>query len=265
MLLIRGDPGIGKTALLRYAAEHAEDMTILTARGVEAEADVPFCGLLELFRPILNCLERVAEPQALALRSALALGPVRATDRFIIGAATLSMLAAQAEESPLLVLADDAQWLDASSGAALMFATRRLLADSVAVVLAVRTGEAPAIEAAGLPEVVLGGLDPEAAGKLLARHAPAPVPPETADLLVQATGGNALALVELATAAGLRADLLGGLAPVATSVERAFLRRTTGLSQEARRALTLAAVAGSGELSITAQAAAILENRCLRA
>jgi DNA-binding CsgD family transcriptional regulator len=258
-LLIRGDPGVGKTALLRYAAEHAEDMTVLTARGVEAEADVPFCGLLELFRPILRCLERIAAPQALALRSALALGPAGATDRFIIGAATLSMLAAQAEESPLLVLADDAQWLDASSAAALVFATRRLLADSVAVVLAVRSGEAPAIEAVGLPEVVLGGLDREAAGALLARHADAPVPAETADLLIRATGGNALALVELATeAADLKADLLGGLAPAATSVEQAFLRRTRGLSQQARRALMLAAAVGSGELSTIAQAAAIL-------
>ena len=142
-------------------------MTVLTARGIEAEADVPFCGLLELLRPILQCLERIPTPQALALRSALALGPAAATDRFIIGAATLSVLAAHAEESPLLVLVDDAQWLDASSAAALVFATRRLLADSVAVILALRTGEAPAIEAAGLPEVVLGGLDREAAGALL--------------------------------------------------------------------------------------------------
>jgi predicted ATPase len=147
-LLIRGDPGIGKTALLRYAAGRAGQMTVLTARGIKAEADVPFCGLLELLRPILPCLERIPTPQALALRSALALGPAAATDRFIIGAATLSVLAAQAEEAPLLVLVDDAQWLDASSAAALVFATRRLLADSVAVILALRTGEAPAIEAA---------------------------------------------------------------------------------------------------------------------
>jgi DNA-binding CsgD family transcriptional regulator len=234
-------------------------MTVLTARGVEAEADVPFGGLLELLRPILHCLERIARPQALALRSALALGPVAATDRFMIGAATLSMLAAYAEESPLLVLVDDAHWLDASSAAALVFAARRLLADSVAIVLTIRGGEAPAIEAAGLPEVVLGGLYQEAGRALLARHAPAPVPPETADRLVRAAGGNALALVELAAgAAGLRADLLDGLAPVATSVERAFLRRTSGLPQAARRALMLAAVVGSGELSTITQAAATL-------
>jgi hypothetical protein len=234
-------------------------MTVLTARGIEAEADVPFSGLLELLRPILHCLERIPSPQALALRSALALGPAAATDRFIIGAATLSVLAAHAEESPLLVLVDDAQWLDASSAAALVFATRRLLADSVAVILALRTGEAPAIEAAGLPEVVLGGLDREASGALLARHALAVVPPETVDRLVRTTGGNALALVELAAGApDLRADLLDGLAPVATSVERAFLRRTGDLSGEARRALVLAAAVGSGELGTIAQAAETL-------
>jgi DNA-binding CsgD family transcriptional regulator len=259
-LLIRGDPGIGKTALLQYAAGRAGHMTVLAARGVEVEADVPFSGLLELLRPILQCLERIAAPQALALRSALALGPAGATDRFIIGAATLSVLAARAEESPLLVLVDDGQWLDASSAAALVFATRRLLADSVAVIFAVRTGEAPAIEAAGLPELVLGGLDREASRALLARHAHAAVPPETADRLVRATGGNALALVELASEApDLRADLEDGLAPVATSVERAFLRRTRGLSRAARRALVLAAAFGSSELSMITQAAATLD------
>ena len=259
-LLIRGDPGIGKTALLQYAAGRAGHMTVLAARGVEVEADVPFSGLLELLRPILQCLERIAAPQALALRSALALGPAGATDRFIIGAATLSVLAARAEESPLLVLVDDGQWLDASSAAALVFATRRLLADSVAVIFAVRTGEAPAIEAAGLPELVLGGLDREASRALLARHAHAAVPPETADRLVRATGGNALALVELASEApDLRADLEDGLGPVATSVERAFLRRTRGLSRAARRALVLAAAFGSSELSMITQAAATLD------
>jgi DNA-binding CsgD family transcriptional regulator len=258
-LLVRGDPGIGKTALLRYAAERAEHMTVLAARGVEAEADVPFSGLLELLRPILHCLGRIAKPQALALRSALALGPAAAADRFVIGAATLSVLAAHAEESPLLVLVDDAQWLDASSAAALVFATRRLLADSVAVIFAVRADEAPVIEAAGLPEVVLGGLDREASRALLACHAQAAVPLETADQMVRATGGNALALVELAAGApDLRADLEDGLAPVATSVERAFLRRAGGLSQAARRALVLAAAVGSGELSTIAQAAAAL-------
>src|ERR1700757_1430992 len=258
-LLIRGDPGIGKTALLRYAAERAGPMTVLTARGIEPEAAAPFCGLLELRRPSLHCRERTPPPRALALRSALALGPAAATDRFIVGAATLSVLAAHAEESPLVVLVDDAQWLPASSSAALVFATRRLLADSVAIILAVRTGEAPAIEAAGLPEVVLGGLDREASGALLARHAQAAVPPEIVDRLVRTTGGNALALVELAAGApDLRADLLDGLAPVATSVERAFLRRTSDLSREARRALVLAAAVGSGELSTIAQAAATL-------
>ena len=133
VLALVGEAGIGKTALLEDAVLHAEGMQILRARGIESEAAVPFAGLLELVRPALRALDRVPDPQAAALERALALRPGGAADRFAVGAATLSLLAAFAEDAPVLAIVDDAQWLDSPSAEALLFALRRLLADPVAV------------------------------------------------------------------------------------------------------------------------------------
>src|SRR5579859_3070799 len=140
-LALVGEAGIGKTALLDDAAEQAADMQLLRARGVESEAQIPFASLFELLRPALGVLERIPEPQAAALETALALRPGHAHERFAVGAATLSLLAAFAEQGPVAVLIDDAHWLDPSSAQALLFAVRRLLADPVAVLIAVRGGE----------------------------------------------------------------------------------------------------------------------------
>src|ERR1700689_4040163 len=137
VLALVGEAGVGKTALLDAARGLADGMGGLRARGIESEAAVPFAGLLELLRPALGALARVPGPQAAALESALALRPGGAADRFAVGAATLSLLAASAEEAPVLALVDDAHWLDAPSAEALLFALRRLLADPVAVVLTV--------------------------------------------------------------------------------------------------------------------------------
>ena len=131
-LVMGGDPGVGKTALLDHAAANATGMTVLRARGIESEAEVPFSGLLELLRPVLDRIASIPAPQAGALQGALALAPAREGDRFAVGAAVLSLLATCAEELPLVALVDDAQWLDASSVGALVFATRRLGADSAA-------------------------------------------------------------------------------------------------------------------------------------
>jgi DNA-binding CsgD family transcriptional regulator len=258
-LVIGGDPGVGKTAVLEHAAADAAGMTVLRARGVESEAEVPFSGLLELLRPVLDRIASLPAPQAAALRGALALAPARERDRFAVGAATLSLLATCAEERPLLALVDDVQWLDASSVGSLVFATRRLAADSAAVIFAVRPEEAGALDRAGFPELRLEGLDREASAALLSRHAPAPVPALTAERLFRATGGNPLALVELAAAApALAADLVEGPLTVQTSVERAFLQRTAALSADCRRALLVAAAAHSGELGTIARAMAAL-------
>ncbi|MGH2876932.1 MAG: ATP-binding protein, partial [Solirubrobacteraceae bacterium] len=128
-LVLVGEPGIGKTALLEHAAAGATGMQVLRARGIQSEAQIPFASLLELLRPALGAMDQIPRPQALALESALALRPAPTQERFAIGAATLSLLAAHADRGPLAVLVDDAQWLDASSAQALLFAVRRLVAD----------------------------------------------------------------------------------------------------------------------------------------
>ena len=253
VLALVGEPGIGKTALVEYAAERAEGMRVLRARGIESEAEVPFAGLLELLRPALTAIDRIPAPQAAALSGALALAPATAQDRFAVGAATLSLLAAHADEGPLALLVDDAQWLDGSSAEALLFAVRRLVADPIAVVITVRDEEPSLLDGADLPTMRLEGLDHEAAVKLLAGE---PVPPEAAERLYRATGGNPLALLELAPEAErLAAEPLDAPVPLSTSIAQAFLRRAGLLPDETRRALLLAAASDSGELGVLARAA----------
>ena len=140
-ILLRGDAGIGKTALVEYAVDRAAGMLVVRAQGVQSEAEVAFGGLLEVARPLLARIDGIPERQAAALRAALALDDGPSPDRLTVGAATLSLLAAAAEETPLLVALDDAHWLDVESAEALGFAVRRLQAERVAVVVATRVGE----------------------------------------------------------------------------------------------------------------------------
>ena len=257
VLVVAGEPGIGKTALLDHAIERAENMAVLRARGVQSEAEIPFAGLLALLRPALDGLEAIPPPQAAALQGALGLGPGIERDRFLIGAATLSLLAAHAERQPLLVAIDDAHWMDESSLAAILFAVRRLLADAVATLLTVRSGEASPAPDAFLPTLQLEGLDRETAAAVIERRAGGPLPPGTADRLFEATLGNPLALVELAEAAAA-ADPGEGPLQIETSVERAFGRRVESLPARARRALALVAAEDSGELVVLGPAAEAL-------
>ena len=201
VLVLRGEPGIGKTALLEHAAASAGAATVLRVRGVESEVEVAFGGLHELLRPVLDERERLPPPQRVALERALGLVAGAGPEPQLVGAATLGLLAALAEERPVLVLADDVQWLDGASASALTFAARRLLADAVAVLLTVRAGEPSRIDAAGLDELELTGLAAEPARALLDAHAAHPVAGDTAGWLHEATGGNPLALVELAAEA----------------------------------------------------------------
>jgi DNA-binding CsgD family transcriptional regulator len=250
-LALRGEPGIGKTALLEHAARAASGMTLLRARGIESEAQIPFASLLELLRPALALLAEIPEPQALALGSALAVRPGTAQDRFAVGAATLSLLAACAETGPVAVLIDDAQWLDSSSSQALLFAFRRLVADPVAVLIAVRGGEASLLDDADLPTLTIDGLTTADASLLLRGLAP-----EIATRLYEATAGNPLALLELAKDPG---DL--ALAPegapllVPARIARAFVKRLGGLDENVRRAVTLAATSDRGEILMLERAA----------
>ncbi|HEY1509092.1 MAG TPA: AAA family ATPase [Solirubrobacteraceae bacterium] len=254
-LALVGEPGIGKTALLDYAAQRAEGMRVLRARGIESEAHIPFGSLLELLRPALGMLQRIPEPQAVALEGAFALRPGPAQDRFAVGAATLSLLAAYAEEGPIAVLLDDAHWVDVPSGQALLFAFRRLVADPIAVLIAARDDQPSVLHGADLRAVRVEGLSSDDATLLLDG-----VTSETARRLHVATAGNPLALIELAADAGELALAPEG-APMLVSarISRAFLRRMQPLGDEAQRALVLAATSDTGDLAILGRAAARLE------
>lgn len=259
-LAIVGEPGMGKSALLAYAEEQATTMRVLRARGVQSETRVPFGGLFELLRPALGCLARIPRQQAAALEGALALGPTRAEDRFAVGAATLSLLAAFAEAAPLLVMVDDAHWVDGSTADALLFAARRFVADPIAVVISVREGEPSMLDGADLAQVRLEGLDRAAAASLLGTGAAKAVAEDVVERVHRQTGGNPLALLE--AAGDVERWGIGPLdtpLPLVTSLSALYLKRTKALPSKALRMVLLAAASDTAELSTLARAARALD------
>jgi DNA-binding NarL/FixJ family response regulator len=251
VLVLRGQPGIGKSVLLQEAATRASGFVLLQARGVESEAELAFSGLGDLLRPVLDLLPEIPQPQAAVLASALAVGPPVRADRFAVCAGTLSLLAAAADRAPVLATLDDAHWLDAASVDALLFAARRLEAERIALLVAVRDGEPSPIGEAGLPELVVGGLDERSSRELLAQAWPE-VEPETASRLVGTAAGNPLALLEipaLLTEAQRRgAAALEEPLPAGVSLERVFLKRLAALPKETEWALLVAAAGDSADL-----------------
>src|SRR5581483_9239236 len=248
VLALVGEAGIGKSSLLEEAGSLCEGMLVLRARGVPSEAQIPFAGLFELLRPALGCLDRIPEPQAEALEGALALRPARSADRFAVGAATLSLLAAYAETQPLVLLVDDAHWLDGSSADALLFASRRLVADPIAILLTARLGLPSLLDGADLPVLAVEGLDLGASAQLLSDAAP-----ELVERLHTETGGNPLALLELADEP-LDTTPLDAPVPVLTSVSKAYLQRAEALPETTQEALVLAAATDRADLSLFARA-----------
>ena len=260
-LLVRGEAGIGKTALLDYAVERAEGTTIVRALGVESEAELQFSGLLELLRPLLDQLAEIPPPQADALRGALGLGSADAVDRFTIGAATLNLLATAAESRPLLVVVDDAQWLDGATSDALLFAAKRLVADAVVFLFAARAdGRAatpPAGHRAARPRADHSRGRCAAARPRRRRQTLADV----AQRLCEATGGNPLALLEarrLLTGTQLAGrEPLPEPVPAGAALERAFAGRAELLPPDSQRALLVAAVSLAHETEVETVAAAL--------
>ncbi|HEY6479664.1 MAG TPA: AAA family ATPase, partial [Streptosporangiaceae bacterium] len=242
-LALVGEPGIGKTALLGYAAEGAAGMRLLRARGIESEAQIPFASLLELIRPALTMLDKIPRPQAAALEGALALRPGAPHERFAVGAATLSVLSAYADQAPAAVLVDDAQWLDGSSAQALLFAFRRLVADPIAIIITCREDDPSLLDGADLPTLRIGGLTSDEAAHLVPTLAP-----EVASRLYQAAAGNPLALLELAQDTdGLALAPEGAPVLVSATIARRFLHRAGLLDEPARLALLLAAASDTGD------------------
>jgi len=257
-LVLRGEAGIGKTALLTYAAERAGDSTVLRTVGVEAETDLAFAGLFGLVRPIVDQLGELPETQANALAGALGLAPSHGADRLLVSAATLSLLAAAADEGQLLCLIDDAQFLDSESVEALVFSARRLAAEPVALLFAVREGAGRGSTAPGLPELVIEGLGAEAAVQLLKMSAPVAADPVREWLLAEAAG-NPLALLELPS--GLSAGQLQGRAalpeatPLSARLRSAFMERIERLPAKTRTALLIAALDDGEEVATVVRAA----------
>jgi DNA-binding CsgD family transcriptional regulator len=254
-LVVRGEAGIGKTALLQHAVSRAEGMRVLTSAGIEAEAELPFAGLHQLLWPIIDLADELPEVQSHALRGAFGLSADRVEDRFLVSVAVLGLLTAAADAQPLLCVIDDAHWLDGASADALVFVTRRLHADPIAVLIGAREGDARHFEAPGLPELSLAGLRGAQAAALLDSDLPAVVREE----LVGVTGGNPLALLELPAA--LTEDELAGRAPLRLDlplnerIEHAFLARVAPLADDARRMLLLAAADDSSEVGTLLRAA----------
>ncbi|MFI7131642.1 AAA family ATPase [Nonomuraea sp. NPDC050153] len=250
VLVLKGEPGIGKTSLLAYAGERAHDMTVLRGLGIETEADLPYASLHLLLRGGLDRLSTLPEPQAVALGSALGLAPTRTDDRFHVGVAVLSLLAELAEERPLLCLVDDAHWLDQASARALRFAAHRLHAEGVVVVFGARDGFDPA----GLPERRLAGLDDQSAAQVLADVAPDLTGPVRLRIL-QESAGNPLALRELPRTAALPAHDHGPL-PLPERLRLAYADRIGRLPQPAQTALLVTALVDDGGLDMITKACA---------
>jgi DNA-binding CsgD family transcriptional regulator len=260
-LVVRGEPGIGKSALLGYARQRAQSMVVLSAAGVQAESDLAFAGLHELLRPVTGYLGGLPDTQAGALSAALGLAPSAHADRLLISAAVLGLLAAAAEDHPVLCVIDDAQWVDRPSSDALVFSARRLRAERLAMLFGAREGEATRFEAAGVPEIKLIGLDQRSAAAILAVPARNAAPGVRYRLLAEADG-NPLALLELAT--GLAEEQLNGRVPLPDAIpltprlEGVFRQRAGQLPQTAQTALLIAATDSTGDASAVLRAAATL-------
>jgi DNA-binding CsgD family transcriptional regulator len=257
-LVLRGEAGIGKTALLRRAEDRAGGWRVLRTTGVEAESDLGFAGLYGLLRPVVHKLGDLPKAQADALAGALGLAPSTGSDRLLVSAAVLTVLAATADDGPLLCVVDDAQFLDLASAEALIFSARRLGAEAVAMVFAAREGTARAFAAPGLPELAVEGLGAEAAAQILDASAPAATDAVREWLLAEAAG-NPLALLELPT--GLSAAQLQGRAalpetsPLTSRLRAAFAQRIDRLPAGSRTALLIAAVDDSGDVAAVVGAA----------
>jgi DNA-binding CsgD family transcriptional regulator len=248
VVVLRGEPGVGKTALLDYIVGQASGFQVARAGGVQSEMELAFSGLHQLLMPLTDYLDKLPGPQRGAVRTAFGFDAGSTPDRFFLALAVLSLFSAAAEERPLLCVVDDEQWHDRASAQVLAFVARRLDVESVGIVFAAR---ATSEELAGIPELVVEGLDDVDARALLDSALTAPLDARVRDQLVRETRGNPLALLEFVR--GLTpAELAGGFAlpggaSLSTSIEERFRRRLVGLPPDTRRLLLVAAADPTGE------------------
>jgi DNA-binding CsgD family transcriptional regulator len=260
VLILSGDAGVGKTALLEYLSQRASGRRIARAVGVESEMELAFAGLQQLCAPMLDRLDRLPGPQRDALATAFGLKAGDTPDRFLVGLAVLMLLSEVAEEQPLICLVDDAQWLDEASRQTLAFVARRLLAEGVALVFATRSAVA---ELRGLPALCVEGLSDADAHALLQAALSAPLDAAVRDAIVAETRGNPLALLELPR--GFAPDELAGgfrllhTLPSGTRLEELFRGRLEALPEQTRRLLLIAAAEPSGDPALLWRAARELD------
>jgi DNA-binding CsgD family transcriptional regulator len=247
-LVVHGEPGVGKTALLEYLAGQASGCRVARAWGVQSEMELAFAVLHQLCVPILDRLERLPAPQRDALRTAFGVSAGPAPDRFLIGLAVLGLLSEVAGDRPLVCIVDDEQWLDSASAQVLAFVGRRLGTESVSLVFGARV---PTGDLAGLPELVIGGLWENDARALLDSALTGPLDARVRDQIIAEAHGNPLALLELPrgwTAAELAGGFgLPGAGPLSGTIEESFRRRIDTLPAQTRRLLLLAAAEPTGD------------------
>ena len=258
VLVLRGEAGVGKTVLLDYLSQAAKGCRIARAVGVESEMELAFAGLHALCAPMLGRLGQLPSPQREALRTAFGLSAGPPPDRFLVGLAILTLLADAADEDPLLCVIDDAQWLDPVSAQTLAFVARRLLAERVGLVFALReSGGRQELET--LPELVIEGLAPADARRLLDAAIPGPIDARVRDRILGEASGNPLALLELPRGRKPIA-LAGGFGfavemPLTSRIEQGFVDRLESFSPDTRRLLLLAAAEPVGDVTLLWRAA----------
>src|SRR6476661_6886971 len=256
VLVVHGDPGVGKTALLEYALDTANDFRVVRTSGVEGETELDYAALQHLCSPLLELIERLPDPQRDALRVAFGLSSGRPPSPFMVGLAVLGLLSEAAEERPLLCIVDDAQWLDDASGAALAFVARRLLAERIALTFATRSVGSRLLRFPELPVDPLGRRDARA---LLESILQARLDTPVLDRIVAETRGNPLALLELPR--GLTpAQLAGGFdlpaaLPLSAGIEESYRRRLATLPEDTRQLLLVAASDPVGDPALIWRAA----------
>jgi DNA-binding CsgD family transcriptional regulator len=256
--ILRGDAGVGKSELLRYLSQRVAGWRVATAVGVESEMELAYSGLHQLCGPLLDHLDRLPGPQREALATVFGLGVGAAPDRFLVGLATLSLLADAAEQQPLVCIVDDAQWLDQASAQILAFVARRLLAERIALVCAARTGVGDDV-LAGLPELSIHGLGESDARALLLDNVYGPLDAAVCDQIVSESHGNPLALLELPRT-WRATDLAGGFAlpgsqQVASKIQQSYVRRLRPLPSDTQLLVLAAAAEPIGDRLLLHRAA----------
>jgi hypothetical protein len=261
VLVLRGEPGIGKSALLEYAVEKRGSCHLLRGEGVESEVQLPYAGLHQLLYPALDRLDDLPALQSVALKSAFGLASAPVPDRFLVAVATLTLISDLAADTGLVCLVDNAHWLDQPSADALVFVARRLQAEGIALLFAARDGEAHRFSSIGLPECQVHGLLEEHALPLMTSRTPA-LPTVVMKQLIAHTEGNPLALLELPSVLS-PAELAGEHAlpeplPTGRQIERAFAAMAARLDPGTQSLLLVTAAEETGDLAVVLRAAGTL-------